>query len=390
MRFNNAGLLLLILALSACAGFKGNSKSDDEVSITGKQVTVQGSALVGVAGKDQARQAAIDAAIDGASLKLKRNNAASMLISDVKVVDEWQEGDTYHVQAVAVLSEKRLCASAYRKKIVATAFPLMNQDQLAGTESQDLYSGIPREIGNRLMESGDFISRNLTNTVIYPRPDLAPEIPSSIGLAGSVVLNIARQHDAQFVLSGVIRDFKIESTDYVRGSGIMAQFKSALRDVIARRSVGIDVFVHDGFTGALLFQHRYTQSILGDVSLPAGYTVGNERFESSPAGHAISEIIHQASDDVRSLFGCYPFSARVAQVNSNQIFIAAGAQDKIKVGDRLMVYSAGFTHTAGMGFNESLGILTITDVGPTMASGAMESTIGIVRPGDWVRSFATP
>lgn len=390
MHCKSAALGILLLMQVACGGGEKFTKSHGDTATHGRQVTVQGTALIGAGGRDQARQAAIDDALNNASAQLKRNNSASLLISDIKVVDEWQDGDLYQVQAVAVLFDKQLCASQYRKKIVATAFPLMIPDQIAGTESQDLYGGIPREIGNRLMESGDFIARNQTQISLYERPELAPEIPSTGLLAGSAILNVGRQHDAQFVLSGVIRDFKIESTDYVRGSGVLAQFKWAMRDVVARRSVGIDVFVHDGFTGALLFQHRYTESILGDVSLPSGYTVGSDRFESSPAGHAISEIIQQASDDIRQLFGCYPFSARVAQASGDRVTIAAGAQDKLKAGDRLMVYSAGFTHNAGMGFRESLGILTLTDVGPTMASGTMDSGHGVVRSGDWVRSFATP
>ncbi len=383
---------LLMLAVAACSDGK---RGPDAASVTNaRQISVEGRAPIGAGGQSVARQAAIDDAVNTASVILKSKNAATTLISDIKVVDEWQEADIYHVQALAVLAEKQLCASPYRKKIVATAFPIMTPEQVSGAESQDLFSGIPREINNRLMESGDFIGRNLTNTVLYSRPDMAPEIPLNSGYSASaVILDIARQHDAQFVLSGVIRDFKIESTEYVRGSGILAGIKSSVRDLIGRRSIGVDVYVHDGFTGALLFQHRYSESILGDVTLPSGYTVGSERFESSPAGHKISEIIHQASDDIRQLFGCYPFAARVTQAEHNRIAIAAGAQDKIRVGDRLMVYSAGFAHKAGMGFNDALGVLTLDEVGSSMASGSFEATAAsqsMVRPGDWVRSFATP
>ena len=386
MRFNRCLAGLLLVCLSACSG---DGKREISESSANSQVTVQGSAPLAATTVAQARQAAIDDAVANAAVQLRRKNGSKMLISDIKVVDEWQDGGQYHVQAVAVTSDKQLCASPYRKKLVATAFPIMNAEQISGTESQDLFSGIPREISNRLMESGDFIARNQTNVFLYARPDTAPEIPADGGLPGAAIFNMARQNDAQLVLSGVIRDFKIESTEYTRGSGVFAQMKWAMRDVIARRSVGIDVFVHDGFTGALVFQHRYTETILGDVSLPAGYTVGSLRFDSTPAGHAITEIVSQASDDIQKLFGCYPFSARVSQVSGNRVTIAAGAQDKIKAGDRMTVYSAGFSHNAGLGFSNTLGILTIDQVGPTLASGSIEAG-SIVRPGDWVRSLDTP
>lgn len=385
-----AGLLLAIV-VTACGGLN-NSRPGAE-AINQRQATVQGSAVIGDAGVEQARQAAINDAIANASLQLKRSGADALLASDIKVVDEWQEGNTYHVQALAVLTEQGACHAPYRKKIVATGFPVMNADQISGNETQDLFSGIPREISNRLMESGDFVARNLTSSALYHnRPDLAPEIMVNGIVSNSAILDVARRQNAQLVLSGVIRDFKVESTEYVRGSGVLAELKSVMRDYIARRSIGIDVFVHDGFTGALLFQHRYTDSILGDVSLPSGYTVGSERFDSTSAGHKITQIIAMASDDIKDLFGCYPFAARVSRVENNRIYIAAGAQDKIKVGDRFKVYSVDtYASSVGMGFTDPVGIMVLTDVGPSMAAGNLEGGDQYrVRPGDWVRSVEMP
>lgn len=383
-------LLLVPILLSACSD---NQPRLTPSAVAARQISAEGSAFIGDGGRDQARQAAMDAAIAEASEQLKRKNVAPTLISDIKVVDEWQEGGVYHVQILAVVSEKQLCTSSYRKKIVATAFPIVTTDQISGTESQDLYGGIPREINNRLMESGDFIGRNFTNTVLYSRPDMAPDILPSSNYSGSSVIDIARRQDAQFVLSGVIRDFKIESGEYLRGSGVWAEIKAATRDLVGRRSIGIDVYVHDGFTGALLFQHRYSDSILGDVSLPAGYTVGSERFNVTPAGHKIDQIIHEASDDIHRVFGCYPFASRVTQIVGNRIVIAAGAQDKVKAGDRFKVYPA-VSNAAGTGaaITESLGVLTITEVSTNSAQGTLdvESQKLRVHPGDWVKSSSAP
>lgn len=379
--------LLLIGLLSACA----NTDSVNPSTISSRQTTVQGSAPIAAAGIDRARQMAIDDAIANASLQLKSSNSGPIQIGDIKVVDEWQDGNTYYVQVLTVRSEQKSCKSRYRKKIVATGFPLMTSGQISGTESQDLFSGIPREISNQLMETGDFIARNMTTTVLYSRPDLAPEITAINGYSGSMLLDIAKRSDAQLVLSGVIRDFKVESTEYVRGSGVLAQLKSSMRDFIARRSIGIDVYVYDGFTGALIFQQRYTDSILGDVSLPSGYNVGSERFESSSAGHTISEIIHQASDDIQQLFSCHPFAARVVRVDNSRIMIAAGAQDKVRIGDQFMVYSAANAGSvSGMGFTDSIGVMVISEVGPSMSSGNLQDLTGQsrVRAGDWVRSFS--
>ncbi|WP_347988569.1 flagella assembly protein FlgT middle domain-containing protein [Methylomonas sp. AM2-LC] len=379
-------LLLILLLLTACSETKQPLNASE---VSARQTSAEGSALMAQGDKPQARREAIEAATQIAAEQLRgKNTGNSPLMTEIKVVDEWQEGNVYHVQILAQLSDKQVCESAYRKKIVATAFPVVNTDQISGSESQDLFGGIPREINNRLTESGDFIGRNLTNTVLYSKPDLAPDILPSTSYVGSSILNIARQQDAQFVLAGVIRDFKIESTQYVRGTGLFAEIKSLVRDMVSRRSIGIDIYVYDGFSGALVFQHRYTDSILGDVSLPAGYTVGSERFNDTPAGHSINTIIQQASDDIRRLFLCFPFASRVTQISQNHIIIAAGAQDKVKTGDQFKVYPASST-TSGFGttFPASQGVLTITDVSSNAAMGTLDGgEILSVHPGDWVKS----
>jgi type IV pilus biogenesis protein CpaD/CtpE len=111
--------LLLIGLLSACA----NTDSVNPSAISSRQTTVQGSAPIAAVGIDRARQMAIDDAIANASLQLKSSNSGPIQIGDIKVVDEWQDGNTYYVQVLTVRSEQKSCLSHYRKKIVATGFP---------------------------------------------------------------------------------------------------------------------------------------------------------------------------------------------------------------------------------------------------------------------------
>lgn len=376
-------LLISFLALTGCSSTDTRPAT---ASNTPQPVTSEGSALIGTGGIDHARLKAIDAATANAAEQIGSGQGGNLSISDLKVVDEWQQDGVYHVQLLVVPSDKKLCASRYRKRLVATAFPMASSEQLSGTESQDLYIGIPREIGNRLMETGGFISRNLTHVSLYSRPDLAPEVQPRNDGSHAGILTVAEQQNAQFVLSGVIRDFSIESTEYVRGSGLLSGLKWAMRDLVGRRSIGIDVYMHDGLSGALLFQHRYTDSIVGDISLPSGYNVGSERFDSTPAGHAITQLIQQAAEDIHSLMGCYPFATRITQVQGSRIEIAAGAQDKIRRGDRMKVFASVSNDRGKHAIAaDALGILTITDVNATTAIGSLDSPAA-VKAGDWIKS----
>ena len=357
-----ARFFLIISSLFFIQGCAQKNLPETTVAITAddRVITVQGEAKIINGAKLLARKLAFRNAIRNASIEAGYKISSESLLGSTKVVDEWVADDVYHVQVLSVVSDGGYCNSPYRKRIVVTGFPAVVSGQISGNETQDLYSGIPREMMNILMETGDFIGRNESHTVLFSRPDMAPEIIDETDYQDSVVVQLAQEYSAQFVLSGVIRDLEVESTDYIRGAGTFAQLKSMMREFVARRGVGIDVYVHDGITGALLFQHRYTDTVVGDVWIPSGYTVGSERFKATPAGHKISNIIQLASKDIGHLFTCYPFSAKIIKVENNKVYIAAGVQDKLKSGDSLVVYAVN--SNKGMQENKLIGVVNIQSV----------------------------
>ncbi len=386
-------LLIVFFILSGCVKNKTDVASSSSNPLNQKPTLIaEGQAPIINQARLQARRIAIQSAIQSMASQLSHQINQSILISNAKVVDEWQHEDNYHVQVVSTLSAAPYCQAAYKKRIVATAFPTVESGQISAHESQDLYSGIPREIIHHLMESGGFIGRNNTGVTLYANPAMAPEIQPAEGYLGSSVINIAQQMNSQFVLSGVIRDIAVESGEYVRGAGILSQIRSSVRDISARRGVTLDVYVHDGFSGALLFQHRYSDSVLGDVWIPAGYAVGSERFNATPAGHIIDTMIKLISQDINRVFGCYPFTARVLKKEHNRLVISAGAQDKLKPGDNLVVYATDHL-TDDLGFEgsqkQAIGMLKIDQVSAGYASGIMEIPADIrqVKVGDWVKSW---
>jgi len=79
----------------------------------------------------------------------------------------------------------------------------------------------------------------------------------------------------------------------------------------------------------------------------------------------------------------------VTRVVGNRIVIAAGAQDKVKPGDRFKLYPAD---SADESIADSHGMLTITDVSSNSAQGSLDADAQIlsIHPGDWVKSMANP
>jgi len=381
-------ILINLFFIQSCAMLKSSSNtSEPEVEINSRAITVEGQAPINKGAKLLARKQAFRSAVRNVSIEAGSLYSSEAILGSTKVVDEWIADNVYHLQVLAVLSEGQVCNSPYRKRIVATGFPGVVSGQISANETQDLYSGIPREMMNILMESGSFIGKNETHTILYSRPDMAPEIIDESGYQDSIVIQMAQEYGAQFVLSGVIRDFEVESTEYIRGAGLFSQAKAMMRDFVARRGLAIDVYVHDGLSGALLFQHRYTDTVVGDVWIPSGYTVGSERFKGTPSGHKISKLIQRASKDIGRLFSCYPFSSTVLKVENNKVYIAANAQDKLRPGDSLVVYAV--KRGAAMQANELIGVINIQDVQAGFSVGEMELTTDLrrIKSGDLVKSW---
>jgi len=378
-------------------------------------ITVEGQAAINKSAPLLAKKQALQDALRQASMQSSVNIHSQTLVSqnnvsldtvsmrtaadvgNAKIIKEWTTDNIYHVVAMVELSADNSCTAHHRKRILATAFPLVKQEQVSGYETQDLYSGIPRELNNLLIESGDFIGTNATNINLYPRPDLAPELQDHTAYRPSKVMQIAASNGVQLVLSGTIRDLEVESTDYMSGAGPLAFARSLAREVVARRGIGIDVYVHDGLTGALLFQQRYVDDVIGDVWIPATYTVGSERFNTTSTGAKIAKIIDQASNDIRRTLNCYPFTTRIIEIKDDKVFIDAGAQEKLNIGDQLVVYSTGNTDDlhldGGLSFigkdKQPTGVLTILNVTPRYSIGRLEAPardLGI-KVGDWVKSW---
>ena len=185
-------LVSLILLSQSCANVQ--PRRANAVTVEGQAAINKGMPLLAKkqALQDAIRQASMQSSVNIHSQTLVSQNNVSLdtvsmrtaaAVNNTKVIKEWTTDNIYHVVAMVELSADNSCTAHYRKRIIATAFPLVKQEQVTGYETQDLYSGIPRELNNLLIESGDFIGSNATNINLYPRADLAPELQDQDSLS---------------------------------------------------------------------------------------------------------------------------------------------------------------------------------------------------------------
>jgi len=405
-------IFILSLLLNACG-----TTTAEKPNIIDEQVTVEGQAIIKNGAKLLARKMAIRDAIREASLtnnsqinshtRVDRNTIAldsfslrtAALVKQTKVIDEWIEKDIYHVRVIINLTSHASCKPIYRKKIVATAFPFSHPSHTSLSESNDLSPGIPREISNMLAESGEYTTRNKTHTVLFQEAGLAPELQENHPYQASEIINLAKNNQAQFVLSGVIRDLDSADRHYTRGNGFGAWLGSFSSYYNNSRAITIDIYIHDGYTGALLFQHRYKDTVdstFSSIWVPDNVMVGSIDFKNSATGNVITNIINQSANDIQESIGCFPFYTRILKIEGNKIFIDAGAQERINPGDQLIVYrNAGTIHAldsdqeiVGL-YKNAVGMMTITEVTPLFSVGELEAPpymLG-VEVGDWVKSW---
>lgn len=383
----------LILAVPACAKIPVKKIPVRPIVTEGQSNIINGSVALA---KKQALQAALLKASFQAPVQQDVVSRRSPKNSHIQILEERVVGNVAKVRVQVTTAPSAVCAPMLRKSIVATAFPLAQSGQIAAAETNDLYSGIPRELNKLLSESSGFVGRDATQAALYQPPQTSTPFASDASYQTANVLALAKTHNAQFVLSGAISDMQIESGDYMAGSGAVGVARSILHDIWSKRSIGLDVLVQDGLTGATLFKQHYQGVAEGDVWLPDSLVVGSAGFKSTASGAKVMNLIHRAADDIQHALNCYPFATRITTIEGNNVVIDAGSDAKLQVGDQLVVYANGEKHssfTSSGRYTEydrqPIGMMALNNIRAQYATGYLDVSpvkLGL-KSGDWAKSW---
>ncbi|RMF19789.1 MAG: hypothetical protein D6758_01110, partial [Gammaproteobacteria bacterium] len=128
------------------------------------------------------------------------------------------------------------------------------------------------------------------------------------------VVDISREMGAQFIVSTVVRDARVRTPETFGSSLVSTAWRLTPWSDRSRRFV-LDVFVHDGFSGALIYRNQYETE--GDWQLdpnaPVGF--GSQRFLDQPYGQQVARVLTRAADDLGDNLRCQPFMTRIRQVD---------------------------------------------------------------------------
>ena len=325
-----------------------------------RMVEAQGFAPVEFNDENSARMRALRNAIENASLQgasniqstqvMEQGNltvdylrvSSSAKVSDVQVMSESREGDLYKVSILAKVDPKKMCANVmsnhFRKSVAVTGFPMEHPEHTSLGRLGSVDRSLAALLVNDLSGLNGVRVLNANYMTLYPNSESAPtQISPRMTLTRAVTA--AKDLGVQFVVSGVIRDLAMENPDAPRASNWDGWLKKVGISKASRtRHFVLDIFVHDGYSGALVFQTRYRTYGIWNERNNAQVGFGTAKFFSTNYGEQVRIMLNQAVDDLQETIQCQPFMATIAQVNGKRIYISSGAESGLRPGDYLSVY----------------------------------------------------
>jgi hypothetical protein len=205
-----------------------------------------------------------------------------------------------------------------KKKVVMTGFAVNVAAQVQDID--DIAQGFPREMLNRLERSGSYIVRQSPNLLSFDLKQTAP--------TAKMVQQVAAENDAQFVISGEIRNAGIRSDKKFLG---LWESRS--------RHIEVEFSIYDGLSGAFLSRHLLYRPAEDDSKVGRDKPFGSVAFYATSFGKAVDSVIEESVAWIRKDLAPFPLMAKIIKIQDKQIIVDAGLSSNINVGDQALVVS---------------------------------------------------
>ncbi|MCW9052710.1 MAG: flagellar assembly protein FlgT [Motiliproteus sp.] len=263
-------------------------------------------------------------------------------LTNVKVIDERVQGSLFILKIRADVDTEESCNSGgnnYLKSAAVAAFPLLDPTQANRGALHDAQQMVSKLISDQLSKQGDLRAMNASHLSVNNALTTAASHQRPNGTVTEALDNF-RDLDVQFIVSGVIRDMDMyDPSRTEEGNFFKSIYDSAdHRGRQHMRNFGIEVFIHDGFTGALLFNRSYRAGGLWALDGHAKTGFGSAAFLKTDYGQQVNSLVRDVSKDLNKQLRCEPFRARIVQTRGNSVTFNAGAIAGIRPGDKMTVY----------------------------------------------------
>ena len=221
------------------------------------------------------------------------------------------------------------------KKTIA----VMDFENKAGAASEwNLGSGMAEMLATALINTGGFIvvERQAITDVLKEQDFGASGRTTEVGAA-----KIGKILNSQILVRGAVTEFSTSSSG---GTGGISYGGVSLGMSSSKAHIAVDVRIYDSTTGQVLDSIRCEGNATAS-GVSAGYSgvvdVGGSSFTKTPLGKATAEAINKAVFFIASKMANVPWQGKIVSVKNNVVFINAGQNSNVLIGDEFTVYKKG-------------------------------------------------
>ena len=253
-------------------------------------------------------------------------------INAIRLLQHWEEEGVLHTRVEVDFNAQAQCEreSLFAKKVFVTAMRRETPQSSAVGALGNVDKEFSRELAQRLHDT--FNTRITDNShQILPADSQTVTQPE---LVPAVVLEVAKNQNSQFVLTGSILDMAMAHPEKYRTS--LAITRSGER---IKRHLAFRVLLYDGMTGVLIFDKTYTGT--GAWATDPANKVGfaTPEFWALDYGKTTRHMLDAAALDLGASLKCQPFMVNAEYLASEQkVYLPAGLNQGFKVGDVLALY----------------------------------------------------
>lgn len=374
-RFSHACLLFAVLCCLLVPAT--NAAATEWLTVTGQARLTDGQ-------YEMVKTQAMNDAFQQATLISQQQNKRAYLGRSI-LQDEYQEGGKLMVKLNVEIKLQPVCkasqAQEYKKQLAVLGFSLQMPAQANLGYVSDVERGFASQLGQDLKMQERLLVYEQSQVALYADVRNAPSHYTD-QLTLTQAANFAKQAGVQFVVSGVVRDMSVEEAGAF-ATNYWTKLKQLAGQTNRNRYFTVDVFIHDGFSGAIVWQQQFSTSGHWEADLDARMAFNSPAFQTQDYGQNITKLIASISNDIVEQLRCQPFMTRVSRVEGKTLHFTSGASSGIRPGDTLAIYRTSNFYDAnrlsGIDLQNVKTALTVTQVHPHFSSGTISVDPGRIN-----------
>lgn len=324
-----------------------------------------------------------DAYWQAAQISQQQNKRA--FLGATIVEREYQESGKLKLDINVEIQFQPVCeqtqSQAYKKQVAVVGFSLLTPAQTSMGHVAEVERGFADLLGQALKSTDSLVVYEQSQIALHADVRNAPSHYTE-QLTLSQATHFAKQAGVQFVVSGVILDMGLEdkgayATDY------WTRLKRMAGQTNQKRRFKVDVFIHDGFSGALVWQQQFDIQGQWQADLSERMAFDSPAFQYQDYGQQISRLTDSVAEEIAEQLRCQPFMTRITRVEGKTLHFSAGASAGIRPGDTLALYRTSNFYDAnrlsGVDLQNVKTALTVSQVHPHFSSGTISIDPGRVN-----------